>query len=47
MFTATQFLQNDARFNLLGQKLWKEIGFGWPKVYCSGGEKNTSKYNKT
>ena len=40
------FLQNDASFSLLGQKLWEEIDLGWPKVYFSGGQKNASKYNK-
>ena len=41
------FLQNDARFSLLGQKLWETIDLGWSKVCFSGDEKNTSKYNKT
>ena len=40
------FLQNDARFSLLCQKLWEEIHLELWKVYFSGGEKNTSKYNK-
>ena len=40
------FLQNDVRFSLLGQKLFEEIYLGWWKVYFSGGEKNNSKYNK-
>ena len=36
------FLQNDACFSLLGQKLWEEIHLGWRKVCFSGEEK---KYN--
>ena len=40
------FLQNDARFSLLGQKLEEGIHLGYQKVYFLGGEKNTSTYNK-
>ena len=39
------FLQNDARFSLLGQKLWEEIFLVAKSVIFQEGRK-TSKYNK-